>query len=138
MGTAIHLVFITGPILANPIENHNKQIIRSTLSHLITSVLYPIVFITGSSLYYATKFLTQPIPDDMGIRPESRKYVWEKFIKQMFIKNRRSWSILTVINVIAAFTLTTMQSQQTQQLFCQEHKKYRDAQMEQTIGTQFE
>ncbi|OTF81172.1 hypothetical protein BLA29_008603, partial [Euroglyphus maynei] len=109
LGTAIHFVFVTSPIIDRPIDNHRKQIFVSTLTHLTTSVLYPILFITGSSLYYATKYVTQPIPDDMGLLPESRKYVWEKFIKQSFMKNRYSFLMFTIINVIVASTLTTIQ-----------------------------
>ncbi|KAH9418101.1 uncharacterized protein LOC113798122 [Dermatophagoides pteronyssinus] len=131
LGTAIHFAFITSPIIDKPNDNHYKYLIRSTFTQLTTSVIYPIVFITGSSLYFAAKYLTQPIPDDFGIRPESRKYVWDKFLKQLFLKHRRSWSIFAIINVIAASTLTIMESEQTKQLFRNEQRKYLETQIEQ-------
>lgn len=63
------------------------------------------------------------IPDDFIKSPESRKYIWDKIYKPVLSKSRNGLIILLLTNIIFAFGLVLVQSNQISDIYQKESIK---------------
>lgn len=126
-GVAVHTYFITDQIAANPL-GHNRWalLIKSSLLQIATGCLYPLIFTTGSSMWFALKFHTYPVPDDIVKSRQSRRYILDRIVRPILTKNWRPLSVIILFNSLCCSALTWFEAKQIERIFRIELAKYSD------------
>ena len=103
-GAMIHYKVITVPIVSGYEQCSVCQCLKAGLIQAISSSLYPLIYSSVSSIYFADYFTTYPTPDSIKDQ-SSRKYlydIWYKAVK----RNKTAVISVAIINFIFAYYMT--------------------------------
>jgi hypothetical protein len=108
-GSLIHHLFITSPIIEGKEICSVCQCLNAGLVQSLTSTVYPMIFSSITSIYYAHYFNKYPIPDNINDKT-SRKYIYNLLFKSIR-RNRIGLTAIGIANFLFAFYLTNREQQ---------------------------
>jgi hypothetical protein len=108
-GSLIHYLFITSPIIEGKQICSVCQCINAGLVQSVTSTVYPMVFSSITSIYYAHYFNKYPIPDNINDKT-SRKHIYDLLFKSIK-RNRIGLTAVGISNFMFAYYLTTREQE---------------------------
>lgn len=125
---SLHTFLVLPSILNNPERSMPTAglLLKSTAFHVGTSIFYNLLFASFTTPYFASRLSTFPIPSDVLLSAESRRYMYRQVLRPTITKNLRRLAILTALQASFALILTTFEVWQTNKLFIAHVEHFRE------------
>ena len=108
-GSVLHYKLITAPIVSGVESCQMCRCLSAGLIQSVSSTVYPIIYSSISSIYFADYFMTFPTPDSIDDKV-SRKYLYDIWVKAVR-RNKIPLISLSIMNFIFAYYLTLKEEQ---------------------------
>lgn len=103
-GSILHYKFITAPIASGYEQCPTCQCINAGLIQAITSTVYPVIYGSVSSIYFADYFRTYATPDSIR-DSSSRRYLYDVWLKSVS-RNKTAIISVAILNFVFAYYMT--------------------------------
>lgn len=114
-GSFLHDVIVTKPISEGRDDCSICERLKGGLIQFSTSTLYPILFSSVTSIYFADYFSTFPTPDSLKDKV-SRNYFYNLLLKAIK-RNRTGLTFVGISNFLFAFYLTAREQETIQFMY---------------------